>query len=79
MRRMVKRYKFSKFKCFFNGMIFACISMLALLLCMSGITVSSKEPSEIILPFFISMISMLLGLYSMFYHKDIRKRKNGII
>jgi len=75
MRRMVKKYKFSKFKCFMNGMIFASISLISLILCMSEITVYSAEPSEVILPFFIAIISMLLGLFSMFYNKNIGKEK----
>jgi hypothetical protein len=75
MKKMVKKYKFSKFKCFLNGMIFASISLIALILCMSEITVYCSEPSEVILPFFVAIISMLLGLVSMFYNKDIRKEK----
>lgn len=75
MRRMVKKYKISKFKCFMNGMIFASISLISLILCMSEITVYSAEPSEVILPFFIAIISMLLGLFSMFYNKNISKEK----
>lgn len=75
MRRMVKKYKISKFKCFMNGMIFASISLISLILCVSEITVYSAEPSEVILPFFIAIISMLLGLFSMFYNKNISKEK----
>lgn len=75
MRRMVKKYKFSKFKCFLNGLIFASISLISLLLCMSEITVYSAEPAEVIPPFFIAIISMLLGLFSMFYNNNIGKEK----
>jgi uncharacterized membrane protein YtjA (UPF0391 family) len=73
MKRMVYRYRFSKFRCFLNGLIFAVISMIALLLCLSDI--SKAAGSEVILPFFIAIISMLLGIVSMFRDNGLRKEK----
>ena len=73
MKRMVYRYRFSKFKCFLNGLIFAVISIAALLLCLSDI--ASSTDREVILPFFIAIISMLLGLVSMFHDTGMRKEK----
>lgn len=75
MKRMVYRYKFSKFKRFTNGLIFAVISIVALLLCLSDISQYSASESGGILPFFIAIISMLLGLVTMLRDKGIRKEK----
>ncbi len=73
MKQMVYRYRFSKFKCFLNGLLFAVISMIALLLCLSDI--SKAADSEVILPFFVAIISMLLGIISMLHDNRIRKEK----
>lgn len=75
MKRMVYRYKISKFNRFMNGMVFALISMIALILCMSDITQSSANESGFILPFFIAIVSLLLGLFTMLRDKEIRKEK----
>ncbi len=75
MKKMVNRYKISKFKCFMNGLIFALISIAALLLCLSGLSDYAASGSEVILPFFIAIASMLLGMVSMFRSKEIRKEK----
>ena len=75
MKKMVNRYKISKFKCFMNGLIFAVISIVALPLCLSGLSDYAASGSAVILPFFIAIISLLLGLVSMFRSKEIRKEK----
>ncbi|MDF2486530.1 MAG: hypothetical protein K0R46_2698 [Herbinix sp.] len=75
MKRMVYRYKISKFNRFMNGMVFALISMIALILCMSDITQSSANESGVIFPFFISIVSLSLGLFTMLRDKQIRKEK----
>jgi hypothetical protein len=47
--------------------------MIALLLCLSDI--SKAADSEVILPFFVAIISMLLGIISMLHDNRIRKEK----
>jgi len=75
MKKMVNRYKISKFKRFMNGMIFALISIIALILCMSDISRYTATQSEVILPFFIAIVSMLMGLFTTLHDKGIRKEK----
>lgn len=66
MKRIVYRYRISKFKRFMNGLVFAIISVIALILCFIGITDQAAARSEIILPFGIAIISMLMGFVTMF-------------
>lgn len=73
MKSMVNKYKISKFKRFMNGLLFGIISLLALLLCLSAITAYHSTGSEVMLPFFTAICSMLLGLNSMFRGKESRK------
>lgn len=75
MKKVVRRYKSSKFKRFMNGMIFAIISVIALLLCMSDISRYAVDQTGVILPFFIAIISMLLGLFTTLRDQGIRKEK----
>lgn len=75
MRRVVYRYKISKFKRCMNGMMFALISIIALLLCMSDISRNTASQYEVILPFFIAIISMLLGLFTMLHETGKTKEK----
>ena len=75
MRKMVNRYKISKFKCFMNGLTFALISLTAVALCFYELSVYSDGESQALLTFFIAMISMLLGLFTMFRKKNIHKEK----
>ncbi len=75
MRRMVYRYRISKFKRFMNGMVFGLISIIALLLCMSDISSYSTMRSDVILPFFVAIVSMLLGLFSMLRDQTRPKEK----
>ncbi len=75
MKRMVNRYKISKFKRCMNGMIFGLISIIALILCMSDISQYSTMESKVILPFFIAIVSMLLGLFTMLRDQKRPKEK----
>ncbi len=72
MKKMVNRYKISKFKRFLNGLVFGIISVIALLLCLSSITVYRSTDANVILWFFLSIFSMLMGLFSMFKTKEGR-------
>ncbi|MGF7144007.1 hypothetical protein HNQ56_002437 [Anaerotaenia torta] len=73
MKQVVYKYKYSKFKCFLNGLVFAVISTIALLLCLSDL--SKAADSKVILPFFIAIVSMLMGIVSMFYSGGLSKEK----
>lgn len=75
MKRMVYRYKISKFKRCMNGMVFGFISIIALILCMSGISQYSTMKSNVILPFFVAIVSMLLGLFTMLRDQERSKEK----
>ncbi|MDF2943726.1 MAG: hypothetical protein K0S01_2584 [Herbinix sp.] len=75
MKKIVYKYKISKFKRFTSGLLFAIISTIALTLCLTDIPQPSASQAEIILPFMIAIISMFLGLFSMFRDGEVRKEK----
>ncbi len=75
MKRMVYRYKISKFKRCMNGTIFGVISIIALVLCLSDLSQHSSTESEVVLPFFIAIVSMLLGLFTMLRDQTRSKEK----
>jgi uncharacterized membrane protein YtjA (UPF0391 family) len=75
MKKVVYRYKFSKFKRCMNGTLFGIISIIALLLCLSDITSASATEADILLPFFIAIVSMLLGLFTMLRDQGRTKEK----
>ncbi len=75
MKRMVYRYRISKFKRCMNGMIFGLISIIALALCMSDISQSTSTEPGIVLSFFIAIVSMLLGLFTMLRDQTVSKEK----
>lgn len=74
MRRMVYKYRISKFKRFTQGLLFAIIAIIALTMCLADIW-ASAEQEEIILPFCIAIISILMGFISMFRKTEIPKQK----
>lgn len=67
MKKIIHRLRISKFKRFAEGLLFAIISIVALILCLSISNTNSQF--LVTLTFVISMVSMLMGLVSMF-HKD---------
>jgi hypothetical protein len=75
MKKIVHKYRVSKFKCFMSGMLFAVISVIALALCLTDIYKQTAVNTEIILPFTIAIISMLMGLFSMFKNNEVPKEK----
>jgi len=66
MRNLMIRYKANKFRRFVNGLIFAMLSLVAIFLCVYFLKEKSATRLEIILPFVLSIISMLFGFVSMF-------------
>lgn len=66
MKEIMKKYRISKFRCFMNGMAFALITVLALSLCLLNISRGTGMNSAILLPFFTAIISIILGVITMF-------------
>jgi len=75
LKKIVYKYRISKFKRFTNGLLFAIIAVIALTLCLVDMSSNSTEQVEIILPFVIAIVSMSLGLLSMFGNKEVPKEK----
>jgi uncharacterized membrane protein YtjA (UPF0391 family) len=75
MKKIVYKYRVSKFKPFMSGLLFAIISVIALILCLTGISDQTAAQAEIILPFGIALVSMLMGFISMFRSKEAPKQK----
>lgn len=71
MKKIVYRYRFSKYKRFTNGLLFAVIAMIALYLCISDINNQSVSRLDILLPFVIAIISMAMGFLTMFHNNEI--------
>lgn len=66
MRRIVNQFKISKFKRITEGLIFAVISCISIILCLLYISNSKATNMEIFVPFIIALISLLLGFVTMF-------------
>lgn len=74
MKRIVNKYRISKFKRFSQGLLFAVIATIALSFCLADISARAAQ-EEIIIPFSIAIISMLLGFVSMFRKTQPQKEK----
>jgi hypothetical protein len=72
MKRIVYKYRVSKFKRFTEGLLFAVISAIAFALCLAGIS-SGAAQEDIIVPFCFGGISMLMGFVSMFRRNELPK------
>ncbi|WP_197661703.1 hypothetical protein [Mobilitalea sibirica] len=68
MKKLVLKYRISKFKCFANGLLFAGITLIALILCVSDLT-NNTSSKHAMFPFMIAIISLLMGFVTMFYHR----------
>ncbi len=75
MRRLVQKYRFSKFRCFLSGLVYASISAIALMLCLTYIYTQGEERVMISLTFAIAITSLLLGLVSMFGENEETREK----
>ena len=75
MKKIVIRYRYSKYRRFTGGLLFALISTVSLLLCFSGIYEYHDTGFEVVLPFFIAIISMILGFVTMFRQNYVTKEK----
>lgn len=66
MRNFLIKYRSNKFRRFLNGLIFAMLSLVAMFLCVYFLMDKSATRFEILIPFGVSIISMLFGFVSMF-------------
>lgn len=72
MKRIVYKYRISKYTRFTEGLLFAVIAGVALMLCLAQISADAAF-GDILLPFGIGIISMLMGFISMFRRREIPK------
>lgn len=75
MKKVVRQLKESKFKRFVNGLLFAIISMISILLCMVNITDQNTPATHGVFLFIITIISMAFGFYFMFRDTEPQKQK----
>ncbi len=66
MRKIVRKYRISKFRCFMNGLAFGMIAFIALLLCLINMYNPEVTRTAVLLPFGIAFMSLLMGCVSMF-------------
>ncbi|MDF2539348.1 MAG: hypothetical protein K0S76_2369 [Herbinix sp.] len=71
MKRIVQKYRICKFKRITDGLVFAVISVIALTLCLTDILDHTTSLYDIILPFVVAVISMLMGFVVMFRENTI--------
>ena len=75
MKKFVYKYRISKFRRFTAGLLFAIISATALILCYTVTFDKTNSHLIISLIFSIAIVSMLMGLISMFRKEQMPKRK----
>ncbi len=75
MKMIVHKYRISKFKRFANGLLFAVISAVSLTLCLTDIYNTTAVQTEIMLPFGVGILSMLIGFFTMFRTGNVPKEK----
>lgn len=75
MRKILHKYRLSKFKCFVNGLLYAIISMVALILCLTYIFTQADAQVKISLTFGTACISLLLGLLSILGSIEVPSEK----
>jgi hypothetical protein len=73
MKKNVRKFRAKKYKRFTSGLLFAIISIIALILCLFEISDHAGSLFDIILPFGIAIISMLMGFISMFHENEASK------
>jgi|GEM_PF-1418939 len=84
MSKLIKQYRISKYKHLVGGLLFAIISMIAIIFSIYAIINHVASETSIILSFFISVISLFMGFIAMFYNNErssnrlCKIQKNGI-
>jgi predicted permease len=71
MKKMINSYCISKFKRIVEGLLFAIISASALILCLNHINNQTQSQISVIMTFCVAMISMLMGLSSLFHKEEV--------
>lgn len=66
MKKIWRSYRINKFRCFVNSMAFAIITAMALYLCIMNIYSKTETNTAILLPFFTAILSIILGVITMF-------------
>lgn len=81
MKKFIQKYRFSKYKRFTSGLLFAVIALIALYLCICDIYNQVVSGGEIILPFVVAILSMSLGFLAMFHKNGTLNEvyKNNVI
>ncbi|NLP34351.1 MAG: hypothetical protein GX359_04050 [Clostridiales bacterium] len=68
MKKIIKKYRISKYHRFMSGLLFAVIALVALFLCVSAIYHHATQEFRILLPFVVAVVSMFLGFLVMFHN-----------
>ncbi|MDD3174803.1 MAG: hypothetical protein PHF63_14310 [Herbinix sp.] len=75
MKKIVHNYRISKYSRFTSGLLFAVISAVALILCVSYTYSQTNSRFGISLTFAIAIFSLLMGMVSMFRNNEVPKEK----
>lgn len=80
LKKFIYRYRKNKFKRFLDGLTFAVISIISLIICHIYITDHAASLVKIILFFIIALLSLFLGFAAMFHNSKSKKRQdiNGL-
>lgn len=73
MKKVVKKYNSNKFCRFINGLLFGVISFGSLAYCTTNIIKNTNIQLNIVLPFLLAIISMLMGMFTMFRRPQVSK------
>jgi uncharacterized membrane protein YbhN (UPF0104 family) len=71
MRIFLSKYRYSKFRRFLNGLAYAIVSVVAMFTCVYFLMDKTATRFEILIPFGLSIISMLFGFVSLFRNQNI--------
>jgi mannose/fructose/N-acetylgalactosamine-specific phosphotransferase system component IID len=66
MRNILRKFKSSKYRCFYKGLTYALLSVMAMFLCIFFIKDKSSTKFDILFSFCLAVICMLQGLASMY-------------
>lgn len=66
MKTYINKYKFSKYRSFVNGLLFAIVAIVALILCVMSLKDSATSIYVVLFHFSITLLSILMGFIAMF-------------
>jgi len=67
MKKVIKKFKSCRLKIFYKGLLFASISVIALLLCLHSISSNNSTQTDVLLPFLLAILSLFMGFAAMFH------------